>query len=111
MNFSSVVAPELSLLTLQHFPDGANLNIIKQVAPHYRSVGTNLLHDKNGAIVSGIEQSTQRQPVETMFKIFSQWLCEDPDHSWGKLIHCLKQCDLHVLAEHLQNSMKTSMKG
>ena len=111
MNFSSVVAPELNLLTLQHFPYGDNPNIIQQVAPHYYSVGTNLLNDKNGGIVSGIEQSTQRQPVDTMFRIFSQWLREDPGHSWEKLIHCLKQCSLKVLAEYLQNSMKMSTKG
>ena len=61
--------------------------------------------------MSGIEQSTQRQPVDTMFRIFSQWLREDPGHSWEKLINCLKQCGLNVLAEHLQNSLKEPLKG
>ena len=98
-------------MTLQRFPYGDNPNIIQQVVPHCQSVGAYLLHDKDGAIVNAIEQGTQKQAEDTMLIIFSRWLREDPDHSWEKLIHCLKECGVDVLAEHLQYLLKEPKKG
>ena len=58
-----------------------------------------MLRDDTGAIVSAIEQSDRVATVESIYK---QWIQEDEDHSWEKLIQCFRDVQLNSLAGNLE---------
>ena len=103
-------------MTLENFPfkiRGNNLDIIQQTAPNYESLGTLLLDDGNGAIVSGIQRANADKPVPTMREIYKAWVNKG-GASWNRLIQCLRMRQLNVLADDIDNTLKrnkTSMEG
>ena len=103
-------------MTLENFPfkiRGKNLDIIQQTAPHYKTIGTLLLDDGNGAIVSGIEKANAYKPEPTMREIYEKWV-NTYGGSWERLIECLRSRQLNVLAKDIDNALKrnkTSMEG
>ena len=46
-----------------------------------------------------------------MREIFGKWLREDADHSWKKLIECLKRCDLNSIASDIEDSLGMSTQS
>ena len=74
------------------------IRIVEESAAKYRQIGVFLLRDDNGARVSAIEQSDR---VTTVTIIYQQWMQEDEDHSWEKLIQCLRDVQLNSLARDL----------
>ena len=75
------------------------IRIWEMSAAKYMQIGTLLLKDDTGAIVSAIEQSDR---VTTVAMIYQQWMQEDEDHSWDKLIQCFRDVQLNFLARDLE---------
>ena len=75
------------------------VRILEESAAKYRQIGAFLLRDDNGARVSAIEQSNR---VTTVTMIYQQWMQEDEDHSWKKLIKCFRDVQLNSLARDLE---------
>ena len=81
---------------------GKEVKIISEAASSYHKIGCYLLNDATGAIVKGLERA---DPTDTLREIFGKWLREDREGSWGKLIDCLKYCDLGSLAEDVETAL------
>ena len=75
---------------------------MEQSAWKYRDIETILLSDKSGARVHAFREAALGDPVEAVYKIYSHWVREDIDHSWGKLAQCLRKCGLNVLASDIE---------
>lgn len=78
------------------------VRIISEAASSYYKIGCYLLHDATGAVVESLEKA---DTTETLHVIFGKWLREHPERSWGKLIECLKFCDLRSLAEDVKTAL------
>ena len=78
------------------------INVVQQSAARYRDIGILLLNDRNGAIIHRIEESARGDPVVSVDMIYSQWIREDVDCSWKKLIECFRDCGLHYLASDIE---------
>jgi hypothetical protein len=50
-------------------------------------------------------------PVGIMTAIFTQWLREDTDCSWKKLIECMKRCDLTHFAREMEAALGLGVQG
>lgn len=61
------------------------------------------MNDKKGNIVSGIANELLHSPNDIMTQIYEKWLNEDG--SWEKLIKCLKDCKLKVLAGDIEDGL------
>ena len=95
------------MIVLRKFPheDGEEMNIIVETAPHYKDIGTFLLNDGKGSIVQGIAEEMRCTPERIMTKIYEKWLGKDA--SWEKLMQCLKDCELNVLADDIKKGLET----
>ena len=95
-----------NLMNLQVFPlqIKGSRNIIARAAVHYRSIGTILLKDKDGSQIAGL--TTSQQPQEIMRNIFEKWIRLDTECSWPKLIECMRQCELGVLAQEMEDALQ-----
>lgn len=95
--------PVLSLASLQSLQClGKNkVKIIKRCSAFYAKIGHDLLNDTDGSIVKSLQNSSQ-DPDVIMHEIFGKWLREDADHSWKKLIECLRRCDLDTVARDIE---------
>ena len=91
-----------NLLKLPVTCKGKEVRTISRAAASYRKIGYYLLNDADGAIVKSLEKA---HPTDTLCEIFEQWLREDTDRSWGKLIDCLKDCGLGCLAEDVATAL------
>lgn len=102
--YSTVQKP--NLINLQVFPlqiEGSR-NIIARAAVQYKCIGTILLNDKDGSLVAGL--TTSQQPQEIMRNIFEKWIRLDTECSWPKLIECMRQCELVVLAQEIEDALQ-----
>ena len=81
---------------------GKEVRIISEAASSYHKIGCYLLNDATGAVVKSLEKAKQ---TDTLRDIFGKWLREYPERSWGKLIDCLKYCDLGSLAEDVETAL------
>ena len=99
---------ELNTISLRKFPSknksGEKLNIIVESAPHYKEIGTLLLNDKKGNIVQGIAEEMRCTPKRIMTKIYEKWL-EKENASWKGLIQSLRDCDLNVIAQDIEDGL------
>ena len=102
---SYTVVEKPDLINLQRFPfeiEGSR-NIIARAARQYRCIGAILLNDKDGALIDGLTASNE--PQDIMYKIFQKWVREDTQCSWPKLIQCMRQCELSVLAQQIEDAL------
>ena len=79
-----------------------DIMLLEESSMSYRDIGTFLLNDKSGAIVRGIAKTAQGDTVEAVTLIYEQWLQEDEDHTWEKLIQCFRDVQLNSLARELE---------
>ena len=68
----------------------------------YRAIGTLLLNDESGAIVSGIAKTALGNTEDAVRMIYEKWIQEDEDHTWEKLIQCFRDVQLNSLAKELE---------
>ena len=101
--------PRPDLTVLPKFPckNGKQKNIIEETAPHYKDIGTFLLHDERGNIVKGIEGELRNTPVMIMTDIYEKWLVQYGG-TWKELIQCLRDCELTVLAGNIEDGLEKS---
>ena len=78
------------------------IRLVSETSAHYRAIGTLLLNDDSGAIVSGIELAAPGNPVRAVTKIYEQWIGQDEDHTWKKLCVCFREYELNSLAGKLE---------
>ena len=104
---------ELDIINLHHFlvPIGGRRSIITLVAPQYRCLGAHLLNDKRGNVVQSMHMANLGDPVGIMTAIFTQWLREDTECSWKKLIECMKICDLTHIAQEMEVALGFAVQG
>ena len=103
---------KLDLVSLQSFPypiEGKSINIIARVADKHRQIGTLLLRDGEGTKVGNIRATARDNPEVTMYEIFCKWLKEDAECSWESLLFCLRKCELHNLANSIEDALKHHM--
>ena len=45
-------------------------------------------------------------PMRAMEAIFEEWLQSSVDHSWERLIYCLRACDMNTVAMDMEVALK-----
>ena len=78
------------------------IRLLNETSVHYRAIGTLLLNNDSGAIVSAIELAVLGDPVRAVTKIYEQWIGQDEDHTWKKLCVCFRNYELNSLARKLE---------
>jgi hypothetical protein len=81
------------------------INVIQQVAPKFSSIGTFLLSDDDGTIVSGLKISNGYDVTRTSEAIFKKWLEAEAGPSWTVLVKCLRDADLNALAKQIEECL------
>ena len=76
---------------------------MQEVVPQYKQLGNILLKSPNGARVLGIEEGRLPKVKSVVYEIFRQWLEEDVDATWSKLVQCLKDINLSPLAKKINS--------
>ena len=79
-----------------------HIRIIETSAVKYQDIGTILLKDDTGAIVTSIQQTALGNPVEAVRMIYERWIQENEDHSWKKLALCFRDVQLSPLARDIE---------
>ena len=62
-------------------------------------------------MVQAMHMANVGDPVGIMTAIFTQWLREDTDCSWKKLIECMKRCDLTHFAQEMEVALGLAVQG
>ena len=93
-----VVLPDLIKLSTSK----RNIRILNESAVKFKDIGAFLLRDDTGARVSAIANTARGDQVEAVRMIYVKWMEEDEDHSWKKLIQCLRDVQLNCLARDLE---------
>ena len=96
--------PNLTNLYACPYIQEGNRNIVARSASKYKCIGTILLKDEDGTIVSGLTAS--QQPRDVMHTIFEKWVQEDTECSWHKLTQCMRQCELSSLAQEIEEGLQ-----
>ena len=100
----SILGKRPDLSTLKKFPTpSGDINIMQEVVPRYEQLGNILLQSPNGIRVLGIEKSKPHSVDDVVYEIFRQWLQEDADATWVKLVQCLKEVNLIPLAHKIDS--------
>ena len=90
--------------------NGEDIKIIARASVKFRQIGTMLLDDKHGNRVATIQSKTNNNE-DAMYEIFCQWLREDTQRSWRKLVQCLRKCDCETLADEIDHALGRAQKG
>ena len=81
---------------------------MEESARKYREIGYILLKDRTGGKVDAIEKEVRGVPEDAVRQIYTRWLTKDVDHSWRTLAQCLRDCDLNVLANEIEEHFELS---
>ena len=96
-----------TLDVLRHFPvKNSLIDVAKKIATDYKLFGTQLLKDSDGSKVRIIEMK-HGDPVDITVEILEQWLQGRGRMpvTWQTLVKCLRDTDLHVLANKIESSL------
>ena len=87
-----------------------HVRIIQRCAHSYAKIGHYLLNDTSGSIVESLKLKHSHDPEKILGDILSQWKRKDENHSWEKLIECLRRCELNSTASDIEDclGMKTT---
>ena len=99
-----------NLHSFPHPNDEEDIKIIARASVKFRQIGTMLLKDKRGNKVANIQSKTNNNE-DAMHEIFCQWLREEMQCSWEKLIQCLQKCDCETLASEIEYALRKAQKG
>ena len=102
--------PTLLKLKTMKGADGNPLNIIPRIAAgDYTTFGMCLLQDENGVGV-GLIEKTHNGPVGVTYAIIQKWLTSGAalTRTYQHLIECLREVELGVLAEDIENTLLTT---
>ena len=101
------------MVNLHSFPfpnENEGIKIIERASKQYQAIGTHLLNDTHGIKVNNIQSKTNGN-IEAMREIFCQWLQEDAQCSWKKLLQCLRKCDCKSLADEIECTLGYEQEG
>ena len=79
-----------------------DIRILEESAVKFRDIGAFLLRDDTGAIDGAIAKTALGDQDEAVRMIYEEWMREDEDHLWKKLIQCLRDVQLNSLARDLE---------
>ena len=99
-----------NLHSLSHPDGGKDIKIIARASVNFQQIGARLLKDDHGNKVDNIQSKTKSNE-DAMREVFCQWLREDDQSSWGKLIQCLRKCDCERLADEIDHALRKAQKG
>ena len=99
-----------NLHSLSHPNGGKDIKIIARASVKFRQIGARLLKDDYGNKVANIRSKTDNNE-DAMYEIFCQWLREDTQRSWKKLIQCLRKCECEPLADEIVCALGKAQKG
>lgn len=86
-------------------PDGP-LSIPEQIGVHCKELGLLLLDDDSGAVVLGLERACFHNQFDTARAILQRWLEKQPTEvTWSRLVQCLKDIGLIVLASKIDSCL------
>ena len=97
--------PYLNKFPVKH---GKPINIAVQIGINYRTFGTFLLEDDNGAVVSVIERTMNFDPERINGDILMRWIRGQGKKpiTWGTLITCLRDLELETLASDIEEALQ-----
>ena len=78
---------------------------MQEVVPQYKRLGNILLKCPKGVKVLAMEKSHAHNVDGVVYDIFQKWLVEDADATWSKLVSCLKEANLHSLAQEIESCL------
>ena len=99
--------PTLPMLTFLPSHSGDGIKIIERIGVKFRTIGTLLLADDNGAKTEAIIASHHHQPANITRGILSSWLNgggKEPV-TWGTFIVVLCQAGLQKLAQDIEKQI------
>ena len=90
---------------LEYISNGkkVQLRLIYEISPHWQSVALTL--DFSIARIAITEKTHVWNPVEAATDMLTQWMAKDPQHCWAKLINALREVELHVVANDLEQAL------
>ena len=92
----------MSDLVMLTTSNGQDIRILEVSAVKYRDIGTILLKDDTGAVVSALTKTAQGDSLEVLRMIYEKWIQKDEDHSWKKLVQCFRDVQLNSLARDIE---------
>ena len=92
-----------NLILLPHPNGGEDIKIIERASVECQKIGTMLLDDRHLSKTNDNEGA--------MHEIFRQWLREQPQCSWEKLIQCLQKCDCEKLASEIEYVLRKAQQS
>ena len=97
--------PTLAKLSLLKSADGKKIQIIKRVAPSWRNLGILLDFDSSGTQLDIFDKKHHSDPESCCQAMFQCWLNGNGrgPHTWRTLIELIKDCDMEVLADEVEN--------
>ena len=80
------------------------INIPELIGTNYKIVGTFLLRDDSGTIISGIERAKMYDAEEINKAILEMWIGGKGlgPFTWDTLVQCLRDADQNVLANDIE---------
>ena len=98
-----------TLRLLLRFPkktEGA-IRIIQRIGTKIHDLGICLLNDVNGTITDNIQAQHNPDPISIKRVIFQKWLegTGRTPQSWGTLVTVLREIELRVLAEEIEDNL------
>ena len=96
--------PTLLQLTLLVTPSGKKVEIIKHIAPEWKTVGIHMNFDPTGYTIDTIAASNPLKPVACCTDMMKEWLGgrgKQPA-TWATLVKILRNTDFTVLADDVE---------
>ena len=99
-----MVVEKPNLITLEKLTTrtGTVIKVIENSANHYKRIGAILLNDAHGERVETIENDLRGKGEAIIREIYKKWIREDTNCSWMTLTECFRDCNLHRLADDIE---------
>ena len=91
---------------------GGTFNILERIGPHYRVVGTFILEDIDGSVVTNLADIGRRNPYNISHAIVQRWLETGGERTtFETLVSCLRDAELNTLAKDIEDKVGENNKG
>ena len=106
MSMQQTAPMQLHPISKPNFDEMQKLNIIVKSASKYDDIGAILLKEKEGEEVGNMRAVARDDPQKIVRAIYQQWMQEDEDCSWEKLVWCLRRVRLNPLATEIEQCFR-----
>ena len=83
-------------------------NILLKIGSHYDTLCYHLLGDSGGERLEEMEMSHQSKQRRIVREIMTTWMKEHREHTWERLVHVLRRCELVTLADDIERVLNCS---